>query len=271
MSDKGKVEEKLSIRFEKEVVNQIDNLVKKGYFRSRSHFLRRAVNYFSHYLHLTGITRGKSYLIFGEKISEASESRLHNTLKDFGSALLENMGCNKIDVERTFLIEGKRFKVDVSGLIGDKKIAVECWVSSKGDEERLDKLATYFDDLIILTPEDVIEWYEQMIINYKEAFEKVSSAFGKPLLIYDTSRLPKIEPLKEKTTSIAGEQIPYDSIMKEFQKKKEVVIEDISEYVATKLENKLKKELSCEIRKEEVLNLPSGKSAWHFYVVKKQS
>lgn len=190
MSDKIERNIKLSVRVPK---RNIDFLEKNGSFKSRSDFVNEAIDYFICHLETLKCFEGVQSRRFST--SAAGESALHSKLKHLGIAILLGRGCAKVDEEKPFLIDGRRVEVDVYGIDRNgKEIAIECWVSSKTGEEKLRLLKKKFNEIIILTPNDLLEYFEDLLRSYQETVDTLSAKFTQ-------FKMPIPEAIRMKTTS----------------------------------------------------------------------
>jgi len=265
MSDKNGVECKVSLRINKEDLTLMDQLIKKNYFKNRSYFIRKAIQYFKHYLYIMGLSKGERKWIWSNK-NKSTEGLLHTKLKDFSFNILDAIGCKQIDFEESFLIEGKRYEVDVSGVTKEgKKTAVECEVTRPIDKTKLDDLIKYFDEVLIITPIDLIEYYEDTLISQKEAIELLTSIkkTNIPLVSY-SGKPPKINQIDEDGELIGRQKLPYKTIKDGLTRKTTIVIEGISMNTAESLRKRLELDIGAPITKGRgmVMGEENTESLW---------
>jgi len=99
------------------------------------------------------------------------ETKIHEKLKKLGKEFLKSQGATKIEEEYKCVINGKHYVVDVVGFSPEMKIAIECGSSSW---KKLQALKTYFDKVIVLTVESLIDHLESRL----QYLEKKISELG---------------------------------------------------------------------------------------------
>lgn len=232
---------KISVRVPKDVETFIAKLIAEGYFRDKSEFFNRASEYLR--MHMEAVrtfTREKMFWYKGESY-KVWEGTLHKKLKDLAVAALHGMGCAKIVREGGVLIAGKRYQIDVSGVTKKgKKIAVECYVGAE-DTEKLNMLSGFFDEVFVLTPFDLIEWYESIIVSYKQTLNNISAKRDLPITgIFLTE--PKVAFI-EASDKVGKQDIPYKQIKGALLKGDEVVLKDITVNTLEALHRRLREDL----------------------------
>lgn len=232
---------KISFRVPKDVEAFIKKLIAEGYFRDKSEFFNRASEYLRIRMEaVRTYTREKMLWYRGESY-KVWESTLHKKLKDLAVAGLHGMGCMKIVREGGILIAGKRYQIDVYGITKKgKKIAVECYIGPE-DTEKLNRLKSFFDEVFVLTPFDLIEWYESIIVSYKQTLNNISSKRDLPFagaFVF----APKVADI-ETSDKVGKQTIPYKEIKEDLLKGNEVVLKDITVNTLEALHKQLRKDL----------------------------
>jgi len=255
----GKV--KISIRISKPLLDSIDNLIREGSFEHRTEFFNRAIDYFGSYLETL---RSLEHRIGKVDNFDVSESKVHRRLKDLAFAILSSMGCVKLDHEVRILIYGKPFIIDALGVTQDgKKIAVECWVSRSDKREKLKNLQSYFDEVIILTPLDLVQWYEEAIISYQQTLENMSRRFNVPRVNISYNK-PSVDIL-ENEELVGREILPYREIKEELMKGNDVLLKDMKSETIQALHAKLRNDFKAPQKKRmftSQLLIESGQAVW---------
>lgn len=218
MSDKNRKAVKLSVRVPKESIIFIQN--RGGQFKNRSDFVNQALDFFIEHLNILKSFEGR---LERNHISSMSESRTHLKLKHLGWSVLDGMGCNPIDYEFPMILEGKRVKLDVHGIMSNgEHIAIECWASSKNDREKFELLKKHFNRLIVLTNDDLIEYYEDLLYWYEKNLNRLSTRFNVPIarsfekpanFITETPRGHKLYRVSDEKFIPLCRRIPYKAML----------------------------------------------------------
>ena len=246
MSDKSlkaKKDVKLSIRVPREIVDFL--LRKEGEFKNRSDFVNQALVYFVHHLEVLQSFEGR---VQRKRPSSMTETRLHQKLKHLGWSLLFGEGCTSIEYEKPIILEGQRMIVDVYGIGRNKEeIAVECWVSHKNDETKFKLIQKRFSRLIVLTPDDLIEHYEDLLEQYRSTLNNFSSRFKLPII--REKKMPETTvQFINGNQLVGGELLPFDAIKKELLRGNMALIKGLEAKTVWKLRGKLRDALANEVK-----------------------
>lgn len=225
---------KLSVRVPKAMIDFMDS--NKAQFKNRSQFTNQACDFFVEHLETLKSFQGRLGRRHG---SSWNESRLHEKLKHLGWSLLEGMGCNSINYEFPILLEGKRVRLDVYGVLKTgEKIAVECWVSNKSKENKFRLIEKHFKQVITLTLEDLIEYYEDLIYWYETTLNNLSSQLNIPItrrrpeksanFVLETTQGHRLYRVNDQQFIPRYTHIPYDEMIPILKRGENTFIEDLA-------------------------------------------
>lgn len=233
---------KLSVRVPREMLRFVKN--NDSPFRTKSDFVNKAIDYYTQHLNTLRTFEGRLHT---KSAMAFSESRLHWKLKVLGWSLLVELGCRTLDYELPLILEGKQVRPDVYGETPKgERIAVECFVSSI-DAEKLRLLRKHLEKVIVLTPNDLIEHYEDTIHWYQETLKNISKQFRIPIIRTKPTAQTSVEFI-ETDEHVGNEILPFDAIKQELLKGNLAMIKDIKAETLSALHGKLREALKHEIK-----------------------
>lgn len=127
---------------------------------------------------------------------EGKETFVHRRLKEFAVQLLKEKGCIEIQVEHRMRFNHRNFRIDVVGFSAQKKFAVECGNTSA---EKLQRLKEVFDDVTVLTVNNLIDLYEGEIGRLQEEVNELKAELGRREPVTDLAKLSKHIQVTEET------------------------------------------------------------------------
>jgi len=235
---------KVSVRVPKNTIKSIDQMLGNDQFRSRSDFINCSLDYFINHLETLKLFELN---LARKPLSSMSESKVHSKLKTLAWTILCQMGCKSVEYEKAFMLEGKRVILDVYGIgKSDERIAVECWVSCKNSEEKFKLIQKHFDHFIVLTPNDLIEFYEDMLAWHQHTLNNLSTRFKVPLIQTKPTAEATVEFI-DTNERVGKELLPLKAIGKELLKGHIAVIKDVRVQTIEALHRKLRNNLKNKV------------------------
>lgn len=247
MSDKIKGSVKVSVRIPKNINKFIERTLDNSQFSSRSDFINNAIDYFSNHLKTL-----KSFELNLDRkpFSSMNESKIHLKLKNLAWSILYQMKCKSIEYEKAFIIERKRIILDVYGIgKNGERIAVECWVTCKGSEKKFKLIQKHFDHFIVLTPNDLIDFYEDLLNWHQHTLNNVSAKFKVPLVQTQRTEETTVEFI-DANDRVGKELLPLKAIEKELLDGNMAIIKGVKMRTIEVLHKKLRQDLKNQIKEE---------------------